>query len=425
MRDYCDFINSYFEDYSKQKESINLITGKIIELDSKGYDTNEIKEFFKLLNETFYQGNLEKSNELIDRAQLLIEATENLQKPFLQKAIDFYNLNKTFVIAVLILTPLLLFFFARVVYVTRTETKLKELEKEKKKILSLMKDLQDNFFKTHMIGKDFYNEYNSNYKQRLGEIEVLLVKLKFRKEHYFKKTSNQDELLNQKKAITDLIKSLQTDYYVNKLIDQDSYEKLEAFYNSYLTKIDENLAKLAPKEEPKEEPVDKSEILDKSGAELTFSTTEIVQPEKIVIETKEVDFADEVKYRDNIKRAVKKTTATKPIEPVKPIKEPAVKEVEKKPVEPVKPVVPVKRLSPKEYFYLHNGFILKTIEELYHTLSLMDKGLFNHHVTKDRNDFANWIYNVFEERELGRKMMKVKSKDAMMKLLKKHIKNVK
>ena len=180
-------------------------------------------------------------------------------------------------------------------------------------------------------------------------------------------------------------------------------------------------------EEKTEEPVDKSEILDKSDDGLTFSVTQVVKPDELVVETKDIDIADEIKYRDNIKRTVKKTTA--PTEPVKPVKEkePVVQKevVEKKPIEPVKPVQSVKRLSPKEYFYLDNGFILKSIEELYHTISLMEKELYNHHVTKDKNDFANWIYNVFEDKELGMNLMNSKSKDEMMKVLKKHIKNAK
>ena len=434
VRDYCNKINNYYIEYISQKENLNLITGKITELESKGYDTKEIKEYFKLLNETFYQGNFDKSSELIKRGEILIAALENLQKPWYQKVFDFYKLNKTFVILTLIIAPLLLFSFARAVYISRTETKIKDLKKEKKKILSLIKELQYNYYKRHMIGKDFYNEYSANYKQRLGEIEVLLVKLKFRKEHYFKITTDKVQLNNQKKAITDLIKSLQTDYYVNKLIDQDSFEKLEKFYNSYLTQIDENLSKFKTEELPKE--VDKSEIIDKTDSGISFSVTQEIQPNKIEIETKEVDFAGEINYKDNIKQSVKKTTSVLPEQkttvPVKPVKL-AEKKLMVDKAKPVKPAIkkavekakPIKRLDPKEYFYLNNGFILKSIEELYHTLSLMDKKLYDHHVTKDRNDFANWIYNVFDEKDLGMKIMKAKSKDQMMRLLKKYIKNAK
>ena len=32
----------------------------------------------------------------------------------------------------------------------------------------------------------------------------------------------------------------------------------------------------------------------------------------------------------------------------------------------------------------------------------MSEDVFNHHVTRGKNDFANWIHGVFEEKELAK-----------------------
>ena len=78
-------------------------------------------------------------------------------------------------------------------------------------------------------------------------------------------------------------------------------------------------------------------------------------------------------------------------------------------------------IRPETYFYLANGFILKSIEELYHALSIMDDSLFEQHANQTKNDFANWIRDVFTETELANKISKTKSKIETQNILKEYL----
>jgi len=66
-------------------------------------------------------------------------------------------------------------------------------------------------------------------------------------------------------------------------------------------------------------------------------------------------------------------------------------------------------ISPDKYFYLVDGNVLTNLKDLTSALKDMKKEIFNYHVTKDKNDFANWIENVFENKELAIKIRKIKT----------------
>ena len=71
--------------------------------------------------------------------------------------------------------------------------------------------------------------------------------------------------------------------------------------------------------------------------------------------------------------------------------------------------------STEQYFYLNNGTPLKSIAELIDQLVDMDQDLFNYHVSKKKNDFANWVRDVFGKKELARRMNMTRSPQGMLK----------
>ncbi len=58
-------------------------------------------------------------------------------------------------------------------------------------------------------------------------------------------------------------------------------------------------------------------------------------------------------------------------------------------------------LAPEQYFTLCNGENLKSIQDLAKQIEGLDEGHYSHHVTTEKNDFANWVSGVFEEQELA------------------------
>ncbi|HYD03448.1 MAG TPA: DUF5752 family protein [Alphaproteobacteria bacterium] len=67
-------------------------------------------------------------------------------------------------------------------------------------------------------------------------------------------------------------------------------------------------------------------------------------------------------------------------------------------------------VTPDKYFVLCDGRKLKNAKELADTLQLINDDMFKYHVTDTKNDFANWINDVFGEPELAKKIKSVRSR---------------
>jgi hypothetical protein len=66
-------------------------------------------------------------------------------------------------------------------------------------------------------------------------------------------------------------------------------------------------------------------------------------------------------------------------------------------------------VDPEKSFWLCDGRVLKNLRELALALETMDDPVWDHHVTPERNDFANWVEGVFGQAQLGAAIRKVKS----------------
>jgi hypothetical protein len=82
--------------------------------------------------------------------------------------------------------------------------------------------------------------------------------------------------------------------------------------------------------------------------------------------------------------------------------------------------------APKEkVFYLADGRKLKNLVELTEALETMGEDVFRHHVNAARNDFSNWINDVFKDKELAQDMKSIKDRsDAEIRLLKHFVKKL-
>lgn len=79
------------------------------------------------------------------------------------------------------------------------------------------------------------------------------------------------------------------------------------------------------------------------------------------------------------------------------------------------------QLSPEKYFILCDGRTIKDYKELAAILETIGDDIFYYHVTSERNDFANWIRDVFGEEELAERIRNTKSRHEMIALLYKHL----
>jgi len=100
---------------------------------------------------------------------------------------------------------------------------------------------------------------------------------------------------------------------------------------------------------------------------------------------------------------------------------------EKPPVVAVAPVrqsptVNFKKIPVSQYFYLAGGGVLKNLGELGEALNKMSDDVFRNHVSDSRNDFANWIDDVWEEKTLALLIRGTKDRAAMGKILTTYLK---
>ncbi len=56
----------------------------------------------------------------------------------------------------------------------------------------------------------------------------------------------------------------------------------------------------------------------------------------------------------------------------------------------------------EQCFWTNDGKIIANLVDLRDTLAKMEESVFGHHVTKQKNDFAEWIGSVLEDPELAK-----------------------
>ncbi|MBU1976115.1 MAG: hypothetical protein KKG59_06960 [Nanoarchaeota archaeon] len=73
-----------------------------------------------------------------------------------------------------------------------------------------------------------------------------------------------------------------------------------------------------------------------------------------------------------------------------------------------------------QVFWTQNGVLVHNIYELIHAVEHMDEFTFRYHVNEDnnKNDFADWIRDVFADEELAMKLEGLNDKKKYLEILK-------
>ncbi len=71
----------------------------------------------------------------------------------------------------------------------------------------------------------------------------------------------------------------------------------------------------------------------------------------------------------------------------------------------------LKKVKGTECFFFCDGRVCSGLSELADMIDSSDEGVFYHHVTDDRNDFANWVEGVFGEKSLADVLRGNRNKD--------------
>jgi|SRR3989344_3252697 len=77
----------------------------------------------------------------------------------------------------------------------------------------------------------------------------------------------------------------------------------------------------------------------------------------------------------------------------------------------------------EEYkFLLNNGKDINNLKELYKELRRMDNKTFKHHVNEAKNDFYNWVRDIYKNKTLGDDLLECTTREAVMFCLSNHLK---
>jgi hypothetical protein len=76
----------------------------------------------------------------------------------------------------------------------------------------------------------------------------------------------------------------------------------------------------------------------------------------------------------------------------------------------------------EQCFWANNGYIISTLIDLSNLLSSIEKEVFEYHVRKDKNDFADWVEFVLGDAELAKGLRKARKPKAAQGLVVKRLK---
>ncbi|NTV23829.1 MAG: hypothetical protein HGA85_05660 [Nanoarchaeota archaeon] len=241
-RKYCSGLSEFYGSYNTYKIQLSLLQQKADKLGKEGYDVAKMNEFLKLISDALARADLTTSKGLIDDANLLVYTKTENDKPFNLRLMEFLTQNKEVLLIFLISIPLLSIIGIRLYKLSSLNERIKRLKTEKELILALMRQAQEEYFNQHLISEPVYKAYETNYRKRAGEIEVMLVKLRLASKTHSFQLSGVNSLMVQKDELLFLLKSLQEDYFEKRTIDQKSFEQLENIYQSALARIEEQLS---------------------------------------------------------------------------------------------------------------------------------------------------------------------------------------
>jgi hypothetical protein len=179
-RSFCSDILEQYRLFEEISISIAELGGRIESLGSEGYGTEEMEGYLALVQEAYEMSDFRKAKELLSRADMFIESASQLDKPMILKIKEFLSKNLSMILmsgVILLLSSLV---SLRLVNYTKKESRIRRMKREKEKLIGLISSVQEDYFKNKIMTKGMYESFIKGYRKRFGEIEVSLSRLETR-----------------------------------------------------------------------------------------------------------------------------------------------------------------------------------------------------------------------------------------------------
>lgn len=73
----------------------------------------------------------------------------------------------------------------------------------------------------------------------------------------------------------------------------------------------------------------------------------------------------------------------------------------------------LKEVEAEKYFHVANGTVIRSVWELEPALEAIGEETFHYHVNSEKNDFARWVADVLDDKELANLLFAVKDRQGM------------
>ena len=79
------------------------------------------------------------------------------------------------------------------------------------------------------------------------------------------------------------------------------------------------------------------------------------------------------------------------------------------------------QVSPEHHFWLRSGKPISSLVQLADEFEHMDSEVFSHHINEERNDFHNWVRDVFHDGVLANRLLHVNTADEAATIIQKRL----
>ncbi|MFH2020624.1 MAG: Ig-like domain-containing protein [archaeon] len=368
------------------RETSDRILGSVSKLQGlKKTDADKFSESILLAKDLLSKGEYEKAKAVMDQIDLLISVAPNLEKPIIFRIwqiVTTHLIEIAMALPIIFLLSLIIRQQAYLVYKKNTLAGLKEEESE---IKNLIGEVQEDYYVDKVISRNLYDQHMKAYSQQHAQLRYKKMMLEIKKSAW----EDKRDLSSIKNLLFEEIKNLQYEYYDQKHIDGDTYERLFSEYEKLLSGINEKI-----------ENGSDNIVIKNKKMKTDAGKKEMTMPKKHYFTIPKISLFKKKVY---------------PLALVKPANY-AVEKVEEKMLPAVRPDI-TKMCQSQSEFILNDGRHIKSILELLILLQDMQPDVFRCHINQDKNDFASWINDVFRETVLSMELRGVYNKEEMIALI--------
>ena len=240
----CEKISSLADDAKASKAMIDKLRSSLA---SPGSYSKSIDEALALAEDAFKRGDFTLSKHRAKDAALLLEIERSGLRARLKSAFRKAAANWQLTLIFILTAGLSALLVYSTLSVNFTQRRISSLNEEEHSILELIRQNQRHRFKERAISGRVYEKRMAAYRERLAKIqgEKNALRLKLASfEGYSKKKS----IPLQIGLITSFKKELQEEFYIKRIIDKKSYDKMGSEYNSILSELKEKLERIKDEE---------------------------------------------------------------------------------------------------------------------------------------------------------------------------------